>query len=203
MSRFTCSFLALGTLLVGSLALDSAPLHAQATDTTPFRGGQWGVEFTAGGFNSLGLLRFATPTRAWFGELQGRLETSNSELDGSDQPQTDERDAMTLNLQLGNRWYRPLGPEVLQYFTAGAIVGTTRDERRLGNNELTDRSTRFGAFADVGAQWMITRNLSLGASYALTATVARTTGEQGTVQRTQNTTLIGLGPVSIRGVLYF
>ena len=196
MRRIIRSATGVATLLAALPVLVPAPVAAQSADTTFFRPAQWGVEFAAGSFNALGLLRFATPTRAWFGSVQGRVQSV--EL-----PNGNDVDEAQLSLQLGSRWFKSLGDDLLQHVTVGALISGSSSSRTGGAAVSSTRGTGLGVFGDIGGQWMVTRNLSLGAAYGLTATWGRTTGEEGASERSATQTFVSLGPVSIRGTLYF
>jgi hypothetical protein len=138
-----------------------AALSAQDADVLPFRAGQWGAEFIAsGGFNGAGVLRFLAPGRALV--LEGAA--SRSEIDYQ---RATDRTLTGIQLRLGHRWYRPAHARVVQSLTIG-VSGQRSSERydeNLEVGELSARATSGGAFAEVGAAWMVAPQLSLGASW--------------------------------------
>ncbi len=195
------------TAVFAVLVLTANPLHAQTADSTFFRAGQWGAEFTLGGFNSVGVLRFSTPKRAWIGEVRATYQSFDNENNTA--PLSGLREIRSVDLQIGSRWYRTLDDKIAQHITVGALAGSARQERdrptSIGTPTSTETSSNIsaGLFADLGAQWMVTSNLSLGATYGVTARVARSsTDAQFSETKSTNTTLT-LGPVGIRAALYF
>lgn len=198
------------SLIAAAITLSSAPLHAQVPDSTPFRAGQWGAEFTVSG-NALGILRFASPTTAWIGQVQVSLESTDTDNDSPPpepgfpfSPAVQTFDAREIEARFGKRWYRPLVADVLQHFTFGALASTDRQEQQVDENPSRVQATNsVGLFADFGAQWMVTKNLSLGAQFGLSAGVARSNVEEGSNELTVTNTAFALGPVGIRAALYF
>jgi hypothetical protein len=201
MNRLRLSHPIAGALLAAAVMLGSAPLHAQATDSTSFRAGQWGAEFTVNG-NALGILRFSSPTSAWIGQLRGSWESTDA---GNDpRPFVQDLNVRAIEVQFGKRWYRPLVGDVLQHVTLGALASNARQERRLNDNTGEVQGTNaVGLFVDVGAQWMVTKNLSLGAQYGLGARVSRAKIDEASPEITITNTLLTLGPVGIRAALFF
>ncbi len=108
-----------------------------------------------------------------------------------------------IALQIGSRWYRPLLQNMVQHVTVGALVIDSRVERQRTANSEVERGNGVGVFSDVGAQWMVTRNLSLGASYGFSATYGKSTYTAGSDERAVTNTNIVLGPATIRAALYF
>ncbi len=196
--RFT---LIASTTIAVSLTASAQSLASQSADSTTFRAGQWGSEFSLGGYNSLGVLRFSSPTRAWIGSLNGQFRSvdddSNPPLAGG------VTSSSAMNVQLGRRFYRPALPSVMQHLTLGALAGITRSEVELPSGSTTDNGGVGGLFADLGALWMVTRSLSLGAAWTLSATVTRTENSTSQFEQKRSVTNVSLGQVSIRGALYF
>ncbi len=193
--------------IAAALMLSVAPLHAQVSDSTVFRAGQWGAEFTVNG-NALGLLRFSSPNSAWVGQVQGSWQSSDRDVNAPpslpSQPSAQETSVRQIEVQFGKRWYRPLAGDVLQHFTFGALASNERQEQAFNNNPGRVQGTNaVGLFADFGAQWMVTKNLSLGAHYGLAARRARTSIDDSDTDITVSTMQITVGPVGIRAALYF
>jgi len=192
------------------LAVTAQP--AASADSSQFRAGQWGAEFGLGNFASAGVLRFRSPTRAWFGSVSGLVQRSSSN------DRLRPRDQSQFDLSLGHRWYRPATPRIWQFATVGALLGYSTTEITIASsvagqpmtvvNRLTTERVAGGAFADLGAQWLVTPHLALGASWQAQATVGRQT-EDGAVpintftDATGTTLGLSLGRVAIRGTLYF
>ncbi len=196
--RFT--LIGSATLAV-SFASSVNPLRAQSSDSTTFRAGQWGAEFALGGYNSLGVMRFSSPTRAWIGALSGQFRSID---DDSNPPQAGGvTGSSAMNVQLGHRFYRPATTHVMQHLTVGALAGVTRTKVERESGPDTNINSVAGLFADLGALWMVTRSLSLGAAWTLSATVTRTENNTNFFEQDRTVTNVSFGQVSIRGALYF
>ncbi len=164
------------------LAATRAHAQAQAADSTGFRAGQWGAEFSlgSGALNSTGagVLRFTSARRALVLDVQGQLSRDTGDGD-SRQTQSG------LRVRLGTRWYRSLSRNVLQSLTVGVLA--SHDRREWRNSSLIQvpaantRSTFTGggAFAELGGSWMVTPQLSLGAAWQGSVQYSR--GTQRTV----------------------
>jgi hypothetical protein len=190
---FTLAFtLALALLL-------AAPLGAQARDSAAFRPGQWGAEFNVGSdFGAVGVQRFRTATHALVADLTAYV--SDASGDGADRT-----DLGNAALRLGSRWYRPIAPSVQRFVTVGVLGSVDRAENEtdmgVGNRYTTIGA---GAFADVGALWLVLPRLSLGASWEASVTRSRRTDAvAGQAERTTNRTTIVLGQARLRLGLFF
>ena len=203
-------------LLLGSMAA-FPPLAAQgasmpaAVDTLPFRAGQWGVEFSLGSFSSVGLLRFRSPERAWVGSVGGSYVRSPAS------PPLSERTNTQVDVQLGHRWLRPVRTNVSQFLTVGPVFGWRSLDTPLPPQSppgqttiaLPSTSSLFGGIsADVGAQWMVTSSLSLGARWQTQAVVGRDRERTRTAsgngnEQTGTSVNVLLGRVGVLGTLYF
>lgn len=153
-------------LAVSALALAAAVPHALAAqDTTAaFRRGQWGTELSVGayGFSSLGVLRFSDARRAWVADVAGDLSWRAEE--------ESENNSQYVTLRIGRRRHAVLQPSVYRLFTVGLLGSYDRSSGSAHTVDAwsTSRSLSGGAFAELGAQWMVNRHLSLGASWSLT-----------------------------------
>ncbi len=169
---------------VAMFVLPATLLQAQPSDSTIFRAGQWGAEFSFGGsFAGLGVQRFSTPTRAWVASVRGRLQDWGGDTDslnfGLFGVSLSHEQFEDAGLSLGHRWYRPLTADVLQHLTVGALASATRSTRfRRAAPDDALRSIVGGVYAEVGAMWMVTRRLSLGATWTAQATLGRFTEEK-------------------------
>jgi hypothetical protein len=187
-------------------------LHAQQPDSTTFRRGQWGTEFALGSsYQSLGVLRFATPARAWI----GYLGVSVNDTRGDDQTNSEGFPVGTSSsslrrgeVRVGHRWYRPLADHVAQHLTIGALASSTRQAsgpNALPNLEQSESGA--GVFADVGALWFVTPRLSLGAAWTTEATFTREKARGGFLPedatRSTSLTRLRFGQVRVQGALYF
>lgn len=202
-----------------ALAMVASPLAAQQADTLPFRRGQWGAEFAVANFAGIGALRFTSPRSAWLLDVQGRIRRESGD---TDDPTTVNvvSDSEYAQLRLGWRRYGVLAPRVVRHAGVGVLASRGANRQQVGAFAVSlpfvprlekSASTSLGAFAELGAQWMITPKLSLGASY-----MASISGEWTSVESTLFTTQGGtrstrsvdgytaaLGPLAIRAAVYF
>ena len=167
--------------LVGVAALASfaaaAPLAAQGSDTTgalPFRAGQWATQFGFdGNFVSAGALRFRSPRSAWVVDAfvrankytykHGPAAVDDTELEGTD---------FAAALQFGVRRYRAVATRTNAFAGAGLFGSTSVNRIPFGTIPAlyTQRDGGAGLYGELGATWMVSRNLGLSGATQLTAT---------------------------------
>lgn len=206
------------TAVVGLVAGSAVTGGAQQADSLPFRTGQWGVEFTAADFAGVGALRFLSARNALLFNVQGRItRQSGSNNDNASLHLVNDSDE--VQARFGWRRYAPLAPRIVRHVGLGVQAFRGSSEQQIGSLSTSvldiplihSITEGFGAYAEVGAQWMITRNLSLGASWSASASATRqyqetvTLGQQ-TPRRTERTTtgFTGLlGPLAVRAAIYF
>lgn len=206
-----------GVALAVSLSLLCAPAGAQQTDSLPFRKGQWGVEFSASDFGGVGALRFTSPKRAWLFDVSARIRNEGGDSD--DAAFNRVSDVNDVFARLGYRWYGTLAPRVVRHAGLGLAASRRSSKEQLGGllssfpapiDERADES--LGVYAELGAHWMITHNLSLGASWSVFTSVGRssfvrrTPTQLGTPTREQATTdffAASIQPIAIRAAVYF
>ena len=206
-------------LVAGLVLAVPSPSGAQQVDSLPFRAGQWGAEFTASDFSGVGALRFTSSRSAWLIDVQGRFTRQSGD---SDSPSRYEivSDSDALQLRLGWRRYGTLAPRVVRHVGVGVLGRYASSEQSPGafsisapfSFESTRSDYSAGAFAEVGAQWLITSNLGLGAIWSANVQAGRAnlerlsaTGFSGP-ERTRtgvNTRSATLGAFAIRGTVYF
>ncbi len=181
-------------------------LAAQSTDSLPFRAGQWGAEFSASqSFGSAGLLRFRSNRSAWL------LDVSASIRSGTRTGNLTTTDRSSVDLRVGPRWYRPIGARLLQFASVGPSVSYLSEESNAGSvqqvYQLDQHSTAFGLFGELGAAWLVTPQLSLGAAWQARAGYARVTTDQSVQgfdgHGKASQTFADLGTVTLRVSLYF
>ncbi len=182
-------------------------LAAQSADTTGFRAGQWGAEVGLdAGFSNLGVLRFSAPGRAWLGVLGARderISIENEMPDGSSEVAR-SWETSELVLRLGHRWYRSIASSVQQHVTVGGLIGGRRRDTEGPFSTGPERSFGVGVVADIGAIWMVTRRLSLGAAWNADAIRYRATGGASPAQEyTRSGVELSFGRVDLRAALYF
>ncbi len=211
--RSAASALLLAALFAAEpAAAQSPPPSSSDTASLPFRAGQWGAEFGLGSYTSAGFVRFRAPSRAWVGTVSGDYTRQTPEGNLPD------RTSSQLDVTAGHRWFRAVLPNVSQFVTLGGVLGSRRFEATSRQSTFPDpgtvevRSTRTsyfaGVVADVGAQWMVTPSLSLGAKWGAQAVVGRDRerfrgSPSSTTDLTGTSTSLFLGRIAVLGTLYF
>lgn len=164
--RCQCSVALLATVLIAAFAAPAA-LTAQPlpTDSLPFRPGQWAVQFSTWGGGGLGALRFRSPSSAWVAD--GMVEARDyHSSDGR------RREAMT-SVRAGLRSYRTVVPRVARYHGGGITATYAHYETELEpeQHEYKSRGGGGGLYGELGAEFLITAHLSLGANASASAIV--------------------------------
>lgn len=196
-----------------ALACLTSPLAAQDSSATPFRAGQWGMEFSAGNaWLGAGLLRFSSPTRAWL--IDGRIYGSWQRLRRDVSPDTipllvdseqENRDA-SISLGLGRRAYRPLGRRALRIVEGGVRAGVSDQYRRQkAAYEFTDRSRLWNAGVEggIGAVIRITDDLTLGGLASASANYVWSRSRERDARSSFDSVVVNLEPSRLFLTLYF
>ncbi|WP_310571581.1 hypothetical protein [Gemmatimonas sp.] len=167
-----------GAVLLSTVPTSAARAQTAPSDSTGFRAGQWGAEFTlgtgSGAASGVGALRFFSDRRALLLDVNGRLTRAS----GDAWLRSDES---SLHVRIGPRWYRPVKGRVLQYVSLGVIASHDRREIPVFSSSLdpmtrsTTKSFGAGTFGEVGGSWMVTPQLRLGASWQGVVQYARQT----------------------------
>lgn len=146
-----------------------------ATDSLPFRRGQWAVQF-GGGFNfaSVGALKFRSPHRAWIVDI--RLNGGHSETLASDSGVfLGLQSSADVSVRLGSRRYQHLGPKVSSLFTLGALAGYSHRATSSPAGKTETNGWQTGLFAELGGSYFVTQRLSFGAVGQVGITYGQTT----------------------------
>jgi hypothetical protein len=181
--RFAC-------LVALSIAL---PLSAQDSAVTsgtgpPFRSGQWGAQFAINSsFASLGLLRFTSPRSAWVLDVRGSGGHAETELTyplpgGGDTTITYSSSQARVAVRVGRRFYRGVGGPVASFGGVGVTGGYDHvASYQPGGPGSSGNGWNAGAFAELGAAYFVTDQLSVGATGSVAFSYGRstTTGAPG------------------------
>ena len=138
------------------LAALAGRLQAQdSTALAPYRAGSWGTEVRVGPnltFPDLALLKFTSPTRAWYLDGQfnaSKLVSSASPINSS---------GYSLAVTLGRRFYHPLAARASLFVTPNVTLG--------GGHQCTPSGCvagwNAGVGVDVGAEVLVTSFAGLG-----------------------------------------
>jgi hypothetical protein len=198
------------SILIVALLCSPVIASAQdaAADTAPFHRGQWAAQFAGGfGFGSLGVLRFTAPSRAWLLDFRLSGGHTNSE-DRSTNPDTTIRGYQSdasVSLRLGRRFYAPARGRVVGLYTIGASGGFSH--RAAGQRPGFETETNgfdVGAFFEFGGSYLVTRQLSLGATGSASLSYSRFISKVNTGNRSVDSRYGGsLGAVSLVATVYF
>jgi hypothetical protein len=153
---------------------------AAASDSLPFRRGQWAAAFqleSLNNFRGIGLIRFASAGRAWVVDWSLSGQTTSRSFQRSDSANTMETSGennWSAVTRLGRRTYHSAGAHLLGFHTLGAtaVAGWRRGTRT--GLVTRDWSWRAGLFAEGGAAFLPMPRVSIG----FTATIALTYGRQ-------------------------
>ena len=162
MSRLFAAFAAV-------FLLPSLPVSAQDTAVaTPFHRGQWAAQFQAGSFfNSLGFIKFRSPTRALVLDLRiGGQHSEELTRDSSGVNQfTRLNSQASAQLRFGWRRYRGDGrtAKVVSNYSVGVIGGFSHYVSADSTFSLQTNGWTLGAFGDVGGTYLLTSRFGVGA----------------------------------------
>ena len=185
-------------LVVATLATAWIPVTAvaQAAERSPFHARQWGADFNVGfGFAGVGAIRFTAPDRAVVLDLSGDVATSTSNGGG---PRGNNNSA---TLSLGLRRYRGLAASVQMYHTLG--IEADYAHTYAANGPSTTNDWGAGVFGDLGAGWMVSPHLMLGAAWRVDATYSHTTTKTPGASTSGHRLELSFGGLSLIGQLFF
>jgi hypothetical protein len=192
------------------LALSLSMAYAQTpspADTTPFRSGQWALQFTAGStFGSLGALRFTSPRKAWLLDLRVDGGHSHNRVTTPTGP---AREAFTswadVTLRVGPRYYAARGNRLVSFAGVGVVGGFTHDAGgEEGGPSAESNGWTAGAFGDLGATYLVLPRLGLGGTATLSAAYSRSTSRTSGGSRARHWDYRITGPaLALVATLYF
>ncbi len=187
------------TALAAAVSLTSLAM-AQVPDSTPFHRGQWGVDFGIGaGFAAIGALHFTSPTHAMLLNLTSVFGHGSSAIGG---PPTITTSNVNAGLSVGTRAYRAVDARVYRWTTLGLSMAYNRQTTTVSGVSQRLQGIGAGVFGNLGAAWLVTPHLGLGAQWQVTVNYTHTT-LSGTGSGSSNALSIGLGQVSLTGQFYF
>lgn len=145
-----------------------------AKDSLPFHKGQWAAQFTAGTtFSNAGVLYFRSAANAWIATVSASYHSSSNRTDSSSlgPRMTVDTWVSSATLRFGTRHYSSMGKSTALFTTFG-VLGTGGSSTSSSSFGARGKTSTFGAgvFGELGANYMITRHLSLGASAGIQAT---------------------------------
>jgi len=182
-------------------ALHASAVLGQDTAAVRFHRGQWGADFSVtGGFYGTGLVKFRSPTRAWVLDVFGGFRS----VQDSAQFAYHEGATQQVWLEFGSRNYRPLGSRVYRTLTFG-VLGSYDHRSDSVSMGATAHTTNWGAglFADLGAEWMVTPHMSLGATWEVRAQYSHEHSTQSGNALDSDSFELTFDGIGLRGALYF
>ena len=186
-------------VLAGTYLLPRAGC-AQDADSVLFHKGQWGAEFNIGsGFFAAGVLLFTSSKRALLLDLGTDYRYSSSTYNGFEVSDDD----LTVVARLGMHAYRPYGARLYRLLTVGVLLNYTSRTFTQDTLRATSEGLGGGVFADIGATWLITPHLGLGAKFGATVTYTHGTVGGAAGSGSQDRFAASLGRAALVGQLYF
>jgi hypothetical protein len=148
-------------------------------DSSPFRRGQWAAQFGAGFSSaSFGFLTFRSSQRAWVLDIRingGHGESLVTDSSGTHFAGLNSR--ATVDLRLGVRRHQT-GGKVIPFYSVGIFGGLTHATSTAPGFGSDGNGWSAGLFGEIGGCYMITPNLALAATGAITLRYATETSEQ-------------------------
>jgi hypothetical protein len=179
----------------------SPALSGQVPDTTPFHRSQWGVDFQiGGGFASAGAIHFTSSTRALAFDITGQYRYSSATETTAGSA---HGDAVNTTVSLGSRSYHAMGAHVVRWTTLGLSVLYSYQQSTQDSVTAKDEGVGGGVFANLGATWLVTPHLGLGAQWQANATYTHyaTTGPYGS--GSSNAVTVGFARITLTGQIFF
>lgn len=156
-------------LAIAALAL-AAPALTHAQTAPELRAGRWAGEASLGpGGLSGALLRFTSPSAAWLVGVNFELERTTVDDDSELLPGEEADDAGTnvnLGARLGFRRYAGAGSAIRPVTGVGVLGSVFRLDQGASLNE----QSAVGAYGELGAVYLFSSRVSLGAAGELRAT---------------------------------
>mgnify|MGYP001165954391 CR=1 FL=1 len=164
MSRFT-------SLLLLSLVPLSLAGQESGSDSSPFHGGQWAMQF-GGGANlfSLGVLKFTSPRGAWLLDLS--TNASFFDAKSTDQVGTTtsaDRQFIGVSARLGRRFYQAPGHRVVSFQTIALEGGLNDQMIDFAGGNVRQTTTNYGLNGELGGAYMLTGGVSVGGTASISA----------------------------------
>jgi hypothetical protein len=183
-------------LFLATAALLPRNANAQAADSVAFHQGQWGAEFRlSGGFFGVGALRFSSPTRA----LLIDVSSDYNHISGSGAAASSS--AVGVFVDLGMRAHHAYGRRLYRLITFGVSLGYSRQTTSTNNTKL--EAFGAGPFADLGATWLVTPHLGIGAKWRAAISYTHATLSDVINSAKIDQLNFSLGNIALEGQLYF
>jgi len=173
------------------------PLTSQVADTARFHRGQWGVDFQIwGGFAGAGAIHFTSPTRAVVFDLTGQYSHASAAMFG-------QYNTVNTTLSLGTRAYRYVEAHVARWTTFGLSLLYGYQHSTQGTSSEASEGVGGGLFANLGATWLVTPHLGLGAQWQVNVTYMHNSDSSSLGSGSSDMVTVALARVALTGQLYF
>ena len=185
-------------LILSLLVVLPATLPAQ---DTPFRAGQWAAQFTGGSFSSLGVLKFSSASSALVLDVHvGGVHQEHFIRDSLDELGSNA----SISLRVGRRSYRSVADRVVAQHTLGVGVGFDHSvSASPGFGSFSNNGWTAGPFGELGAAYLITPHLAVGATGSVSVTYGRSSGKGSTGIKTRSWFLGGNTGILFSLTLFF
>jgi hypothetical protein len=184
--------------LVTALAARTA--SAQTSDSVAFHRGQFGADFLiGGGFAAAGALHFTSSTRALLLDVNATYRHASEHL-GSTAVTGNSADA---GVRLGTRAYHWLDHHLYRWTTLGVSVSYNWQTSTQDTISQTTQGIGGGVFANIGATWLVTPHLGIGAQWEADLTYNHSSGSASSGTPTADFVSLSLARIALVGQLYF
>ena len=153
------------------LALTAVP-GLLAAQESPFRGGQWAMQF-GGNSNlfSLGVLHFTSERGAWLLDLSNSatvLNATNTDKLGGTTTSADQQ-FISLDARLGRRFYQTRHSKVVSFQTLALEGGWNDQMIDFAAGNVRQTTWNAGINGELGGAYMLTSSVSVGGTATLSA----------------------------------
>jgi hypothetical protein len=190
------SFTRLAPFLVLIVPVD---LPAQES---PFHQGQWAAQFTGGlTLASLGVIKFRSATSALVMDLRVAGVHREEFLNDTVARVVSQ---LGLDMRLGRRGYRPVAEQVVVLHSVGVLAGLSHSVSTSPfGGSFRSNGWQLGPFVDLGAVYLVSPHLGLGATGTATLTYTRTSSKDPAATTSSTWQLGGGTGISFAATIYF
>jgi len=179
------------------------------SNATPFHKGQWAAQFQAGSvFNSLGFIKFRSPTRALV--LDVGIGGAHTEDLATDSSGANRFRALNSNafirVRFGWRRYRGdgAGAKVVSHYSLGVLAGFSHNASAFPTRSQQSNGWMAGAFGDIGGTYLVTSKFGIGAMATASLSYQNIVSKESSGTRSRDWLLGGSAlNASLIATLYF
>lgn len=191
----TAQLVVAGIVALGAVAASPGGAHAQAAAVSPFHAGQWGIEAYAAGQTG-GIMRFFTPRTALVLTVSAAHLKTHTDEPGSTLV---SNEATVFDAALGFRRHTMLAAKVVGTLGAGIVAGSVQQQQEYRGipSRSSFHSSYYGAYAELGGQYMVGDHFAVGVAYRFLGRHVKNTGTS------QAGTEFIANVLPVRATLYF